>query len=101
MDKFKITQKCATTQELTAFGIVIPSTNKNVELEFSESEVNTLTIPDPDTNELMTVHEVIFSVSCVGQIRGGYCTQLIKGMGEASRSDIVAAARAVITAGNE
>lgn len=93
MGSVKVVKNCETQVLLPWYGVILKSDNRDIELEFIDSNISTIKTNDPDTNEMITVHEVIFTVKCDGQARPGTHTELIKGMDNSTQEEIFLAAR--------
>lgn len=100
MGSIKVVKNCETQVQLPWYGVVLPADNRDIELEFIDSDISTVFVPDPDTYQMVKVHEVIFTVKCEGQIRSGTHTVLVTGMDNASSTEIFAAAREKLATGS-
>lgn len=96
MASIKVLKNCETQLQLSWYGIVLPSENRNVELEFIDSDISKIRTLDPETNQIITINEVIFTVKCEDGLRSGTHTELVRGMESASSIEIFEAARAQI-----
>ncbi|HCM7359904.1 TPA: hypothetical protein SLO60_001808 [Klebsiella aerogenes] len=96
--EFKISRYCDTSIKVNGYGNVLLGSGMNIELTFYDPDVNTVKVECPGEEGLVTVHEVVFKVSCQGQIQGGFYTQLVKGMESSTQKEIIDVAIELITA---
>ncbi|EMX0849508.1 hypothetical protein AAF302_000717 [Pluralibacter gergoviae] len=97
MGSVTVIKSCDTELLLSEYGVVIPSDKRDFELTFTDMDINTMSVIDPLTNEVVTAHEVMFSVKCDNHIRGGYYTKIITGFKDSSSEDIFKEARNLIS----
>ncbi|MGQ6545477.1 hypothetical protein ACUND2_22690 [Serratia sp. IR-2025] len=93
-----IKKQCVTNVRLSEYGNAFPGETKEFELTLSNPDINTLHTLDPDTNELVYVHEVVYTVTVEGQLNPGYLTKVIYGIGESNRDEILQKAEELILA---
>ncbi|KZQ44750.1 hypothetical protein A3N43_16830 [Klebsiella aerogenes] len=97
---FNLNKKCKTSTRIAGYGNVVNGSELDINLTFHDPDINTVMIEGPEGDGMATVHEVVFKVSCPGQIQGGFFTQLVKGMDGASKEDILEVAKSMTMQSN-
>nr|DAY73794.1 MAG TPA: hypothetical protein [Caudoviricetes sp.] len=82
------TLTCKSNIRLTEYGVVLPYKDMEIEVNLSEPEINTVIRKDTQNNDI-TLHEVIFKISCATAIQDGYITRVVEDFEGSEKNTII------------